>query len=93
MSETTTIDFGEVLDISRAAKLYSQLKDDVSHHSQVNFDTSELTRIDASCLQVLVSFMKYAQENEITVTWQNAGDVMLEAARLTGTTGLLQLNS
>ena len=69
MADATTVDFGEVLDISFAAKLHAQLKDDVKKNSTVKFVASELTRIDASCLQVLASFMGYAKENEIKVEW------------------------
>ena len=93
MSEATVIDFGEVLDISFAAKLHAQLKDDVEKNSTVNFITSELTRIDASCLQVISSFMGYAKENEIKVEWANPSDVMVEAARLTGLTDVLKMNN
>jgi len=92
MSDATMIDFGEVLDISFAAKLHAQLKDEVKKNSTVNFNTSELTRIDASCLQVLVSFMGYAKENEIKVEWLEPGDVIKEASRLTGLTEILELN-
>lgn len=92
MSNATTIDFGEVLDISFAAKLHSQLKDEVEKSSTVNFSTSELTRIDASCLQVLASFMVYAKENDIKVEWPSPGDVIKEATRLTGLTEILEIN-
>ena len=92
MLDATMIDFGEVLDISFAAKLHAQLKDEVEKNSTVSFITSELTRIDASCLQVLVSFMGYAKENEIKVEWPEASDVIKEATHLTGLTEVLELN-
>lgn len=92
MSDATTIDFGEVLDISFAAKLHAQLKDEIKNNSTVSFITSELTRVDASCLQVLASFMGYAKENEIKVEWPEASDVIKEATRLTGLTEILELN-
>ncbi len=93
MSEATTIDFGEVMDISFAAKLHAQLKDEVEKNSTVNFITSELTRIDASCLQVLASFMGYAKENAITVHWETPGDVIKDASRLTGLSDILELST
>lgn len=93
MSEATIIDFGEVLDISFAAKLHAQLKDGAQENSTVNFITSELTRIDASCLQVISSFMRYAKENEINVQWADPGDVIIEAARLTGLIDVLEINN
>ena len=92
MSDITSIDFGEVLDISFAAKLYAQLKDEVANNSTVKFLTSDLTRIDTSCLQVLASFMSYANENEINVQWEAPNDVIKEASRLTGLTDVLELN-
>lgn len=92
MSDVTTIDFGEVMDISFAAKLHAQLKENVAKNSTVNFITSNLTRIDASCLQVLVSFMGHAKENEIKVKWDKPNDVVIEASRLTGLTNILELN-
>ena len=92
VSEAMTIDFGEVMDISFAAKLHAQLKDDVEKNSTVNFLTSELTRIDASCLQVVASFMGYAKENEIKVEWVTPSDVVIEASRLTGLSDVLELN-
>ena len=93
MSDVVNIDFGEILDISFAAKLHSQLKDDVEKKGSVKFLTSDLTRIDASCLQVLASFMDYAKENEISVEWAQQSDVISEAARLTGLTKSLGLNA
>jgi ABC-type transporter Mla MlaB component len=91
MSDVTSVDFGEILDISFAAKFHSQLKDDVQINSSIRFLTSELTRIDTSCLQVLVSFMEYAKENKISIEWDAPGDVIKEAARLTGLTTSLEL--
>ena len=92
MSDITTIDFGEVLDISFAAKLHAQLKDEVKENSEVKFDTSNLTRIDASCLQVLASFMTYAKESVIKVQWKEPSEVILEASRITGLSKILELN-
>jgi len=93
MSEATTIDFGEVLDISFAAKLHTQLKDEVKTNSAVNFLTADLTRIDISCLQVLASYMEYAKENEIRIHWERPGEVLKEATRLTGLTEFLGLTN
>lgn len=93
MSVTTTIDFGEVLDISFAAKLHSQLKDDIAAGSRVSFVSANLTRIDASCLQVLVSFISYASDYDIQVEWPELSDVIKEAADLTGLTPFLKLDS
>lgn len=93
MSNTTTIDFGEVLDISFAAKFHSQLKDEVEINGSVRFVTTNLTRIDASCLQVLASFMSYANENDIQIEWNEPSDVVIEAAKLTGLTQCLKLDS
>ena len=92
MSEATIIDFGEILDISFAAKFHAQLKEDVKKNSTVSFITSELTRIDASCLQVILGFMGYAKENEIKVEWVEPSDIMIEAARLTGLTDDLEID-
>ena len=93
MSDATTIDLGEVLDISFAAKIHAQLKDEVGNNSSVNFITSELTRVDASCLQVLASFMGYAKENDIAVHWEAPNDVLKDAARLTGLSEILELSN
>ncbi len=92
MSDVKVIDFGDVLDISFAAKLHSQLKDETTSNSHVQFDASELTRIDASCLQVLTSYMSYAKENDIKIEWINPNDVIMDATRLTGLTEILELN-
>ena len=92
MADTTTIDFGEVLDISFAAKFHSQLKDEVAANSTVQFVTTDLNRIDASCLQVLASYMRYAKENEINVEWADPGEIIMDASRLTGLTEILELN-
>lgn len=91
MSDATSIDFGEILDISFAAKLHAQLKDDVAKNSTVKFITSNLTRIDASCLQVLAAFMGYAKENDITVEWQESNEVIKEATHLMGLSEVLAL--
>lgn len=92
-SDVATIDFGEVLDISFAAKLHAQLKNEIEKNTTVNFVTSGLTRIDASCLQVLASFMGYAKENDIKVKWGEPSEVIMEATRLTGLTDVLELSN
>lgn len=92
MTDVISIDFGETLDISFSAKLHSQLKNDTKKNSNVKFVTSDLIRIDTSCLQVLASFMVYAKENEISIEWEQKSDVVLEAACLTGLSKLLNLN-
>ena len=92
MSDVTTIDFGEILDISFASKLYSQLKDEVQKNSTVQFVSSGLTRIDASCLQVLATFTGYAKECEIKIEWLEPSEVIKEAADLTGLTKALEIN-
>ncbi len=92
MADTTTIDFGEILDISFAAKFHSQLKGEVPANSTVQFVTTDLSRIDASCLQVLASYMRYAKEKEINIEWVDPGEIMLDASRLTGLTEVLELN-
>lgn len=91
MSNATSIDFGEILDISFAAKLQAQLKDDIATNSTVSFVSSNLTRIDTTCLQVLASFMGYAKENDITIKWEEPSDVVKEASRLTGLTEILEI--
>lgn len=93
MPETTTINLGEILDISFAAKLHSQLKEDIAEGASVSFVSSDLTRIDASCLQVLTSFMNYATDNDIQIEWCEPSDIIKEAAKLTGLTQILKLNS
>ena len=92
MSDLTIIDFGEILDISYAAKLHTQLREEVSTNSTVNFKTDNVSRIDASCLQVVASFMKYAKENDIKVIWDEPTDVLLEASKLLGLSKILELN-
>jgi len=92
MVDTTMIDLSEVLDISFAAKFHTQLKDEIETNSTVQFVTADLTRIDASCLQVLASYMGYAKANEIKVEWINPNDVIMDATRLTGLTEILELN-
>ena len=82
-----------MLDISFAAKLHSQLKDDVKKNSVVKFISSDLVRIDASCLQVLTSFMTYAKENKINIHWEQPAEVLIEAARLLGLTQTLELDN
>lgn len=93
MQDATTINFGEILDISFSAKLHSQLKEDIAAGTSVSFVSSDLTRIDASCLQVLTSFMKYANENDIHIEWYEPSDIIKEAAKLTGLTQILKLDS
>lgn len=93
MPGTATINFGEVLDISFAAKLHTQLKDNSVIGGRVCFVSSDLTRIDTSCLQVLTSFMKYADENDIDIEWQEPSETVKEAARLTGLDHILKLDS
>ena len=91
MSNSVKIDLGEVLDISMAASFFSQLKESMPKGSNVVFTSSELTRIDASCLQVLLAFMAYAKESDISVSWEEPSDSLKNSARLLGLTEKLNI--
>lgn len=93
MPDAITINFGEILDISFSAKLHTQLKEDIVAGTNVCFVSSDLTRVDASCLQVLTSFMKYATDNDIGIEWDEPSEILKEAAKLTGLTQILKLDS
>lgn len=93
MSDAVTIDLGEMLDISFAAKLHAQLKDEAENKKNIKFVSAGLNRIDASCLQVLVGFMSYAKEHGINIHWESPGEIITESARLLGLTDNLQFNN
>ena len=91
MANAVTIECGEVLDISMAANFYSQFKS-VSDNTVVTIKDADLVRIDASCLQVLVAFSRYATEHNITINWQPGNDVVKDAAQLIGVKELINLS-
>lgn len=93
MPDSVTIDLGEMLDISFAAKLHAQLKDETQNSTSVTLVSDKLARIDASCLQVLVSFTNYAKENGIKIHWDNPGQILSDSARLTGLTKMLEVSN
>lgn len=83
MANSVTVDCGEVLDISMAANLYEQLKV-VKAGDSVTFNDADLSRIDASCLQVMVAFSRFAENNQVSVHWKPGTDTAKSAAQLLG---------
>ncbi len=104
MSEEIKSDFGHVneagqlivegkenFDISLAQDFYTALKEALPHCQSVQFDFSEVQRIDTSILQLLTAFVQDAQTNNIPIEWKDPSEVFSNNAETLGLTDALAL--
>jgi phospholipid transport system transporter-binding protein len=80
----TVIDCSGMQDIAGAATLYQRLSDALVTGNPVVLDASHTERLDAAAAQLLYAFMRNAQAQGVTVSWQQPSDAVGNAAQLLG---------
>lgn len=71
-------------DISVIGNLYGRLKKCVSKQVNVNLIAEKVESIDASTLQLLLSFVRQAHNDGNSVNWQSPSQDLLDSAALIG---------
>lgn len=71
-------------DISIISNLHGRLKKCANRQVDVNMSTENLESIDASTLQLLLSFVQQIHSDGNNVNWQSPSPALLDSARLIG---------
>jgi anti-anti-sigma regulatory factor len=83
-SEAIVVECGEVLDISRVAEFYAELKMVIDENKPIELDAANLSRIDAAGVQLLVALCQKAKVESISLTWKQVSESLHRSASLIG---------
>ncbi len=83
-AEILTVNCGETLDISRVSEFYTELEMIINQQKSIEFDVSEIERIDISGLQLLLSFYQKINSSGLGFHWKNPSENLLRSASLVG---------
>lgn len=86
MSETEaiTVNCGDTLDISRVSEFYTELEMVINEKKAIEFDASQIERIDIAGLQLLLSFHQKIESSGFNFRWINPSEHLLRSANLVG---------
>lgn len=80
-------------DISQSAALKTEMLSLLDTRQTIQIDASRVERIDGSALQLLCALFVQAENNGVSLQWVEPSDALLQAAKYSGLTGLLNLQS
>jgi|TARA_B110000503_G_scaffold80804_1_gene123654 anti-anti-sigma factor len=84
MGSCATIQLDADLTISQVGVWHARLADESLADNEVVIDASELVRVDASGLQLLLAFKKTCAENNIAMALFNVPKTLQELIRVSG---------
>jgi len=93
MAKAKIIDCGDALGISGVGDLHTQILMELSEGHEIQFDVSQLERIDAAALQMIYAFSKEAATNGTPLVWNEPSEAFVKSAKLLGLAGLMNLES
>ncbi len=84
MANKTTLSLGSALDIVHVADLKPRLTSALEKKPHVVLIADKIERTDTAGVQLVYSFMQYAKEKDVAVTWQKPSENLLETATKLG---------
>ena len=90
--QTVTIDCGDALSIADVGDFYADLLVLLAEGKTVQFDVSQLERIDAAALQTLYAYSKEAASNGNPLKWDQPSEAFCRSARLLGLAQLMNID-
>ena len=90
-TESSQVDLDATLTIQNVVKLHEKLKNIVAMHDQIEINASDVSSIDTSTLQLLVSLKKEAVKLQKQVTIIYPSPRFVESARLLGLLDVLDV--
>ncbi len=79
-SEETRVTLDGALDVSAAKQLRERLSTALDAGCPVVVDASAVDRVDTAALQVLISFSRDAERQEMAVRWADPSDSLCDTA-------------
>ena len=93
MSAESLLELQVTQDISQSAALKAEMLSLLDIRQPIQIDASRLERIDGSALQLLCALFVQAENNGVSLQWVEPSDALLQAAKYSGVTSLLNLQS
>jgi ABC-type transporter Mla MlaB component len=84
------IDCGEILTIANVGEIYTQLLTLLADGKFASLDCSKIERIDTATLQMLFAYAKEAQNQSVSLNWQDPSDTFIQNATVLGLASMLQ---
>jgi len=84
--ESSSIDCGDLLDISMVNDIHQKLKKSLDSGSDIAVNVSQIQRVDAAGVQMLCAFFQDAKSRNIKCTWENPSEVFLTSVQQLGLT-------
>ncbi len=91
MAKAIIIDCGDALGISGVGDMHTQILMELSEGHEIQFDVSQVERIDAAALQMIYAFSKEAVTNGSPLKWSEPSEAFIRSAKLLGLTQLMNL--
>lgn len=88
MAKAKIIECGDAIGISAVGDLQTQILMELSEGHEIQFDVSQIERIDAAALQLI-----YAYSKEQTLAWDKPSEAFIRSAKLLGLAELINLDS
>lgn len=79
-----SIDCGETLTIAQSGQLYATLLAELAEGRVVQPDVSQIQRIDAAGVQILLGFCREAELQGQSIDWGNPSEAFLKSVALLG---------
>lgn len=81
---SVTVNLDSVLNIARAESLHNELETLEKKSVPVNFNVSQVSRVDTAILQLLLAFIRRMRESDLEVVWSGVTDEFRASAELLG---------
>lgn len=90
-ADRTELTFEGVFDVGRAQGAYQVLNEALTRALPVELHTTQLERVDAAALQLLVAFRRAVRERGLRLQWSTVSQPLRSSAELLGLTEALEL--
>jgi len=92
MANRSTIECGEIVDISAVAELYQQLNNALDSDGAVTLNAGAIERVDTAALQMFACFVQEIIKRHRDVSWNAPSEALRRSADFLGMTQVLKLN-
>jgi hemoglobin-like flavoprotein/ABC-type transporter Mla MlaB component len=91
MRAESLLELQAIQDISQSAALKTELLALLDKQQTIQIDASRVERIDGTALQLLCALFVQAETNNVSLQWVEPSEALLQAAKYSGLTNLLNL--
>ncbi len=93
MAKQKVIDCGDALGISDVGDMHTRILMELSEGYEIQFNVSQIERIDAAALQMIYAFSKEADTNGVPLVWDKPSEAFVRSATLLGLADKMNLDS